>query len=733
MAITYYSESKTFKLDTPNTSYCMGVQDSFGYLLHYYYGRKLGSANVSYLARTAEPPYTPDRNNRDKLSFLDCAPFEYPTGGIGDFREHCLEIRTAGGHNAVELAYRGHSIEKGKRPLPGLPATFGAEADCESLYITLEDPLLGLEVELQYSAFTDLDVITRSAKITNLGTKEKTIYLTKVLSACLDMDNRDYSMLSLHGAWARERHIQYRKLGIGRQGVFSERGETGHQDNCFIALTSPNVDQTCGEVYGFHFVYSGNFEAQSGVDQFDQVRTVMGINPYHFCWKLEVGDSFQAPEVVMVYSDEGLGKMTRTYHDLYRNHLIRSAWRNQKRPILINNWEGTYFDFNTEKLLAIARGAAELGIEMLVMDDGWFGNRFDDNRALGDWFVNEEKLPGGLKYLVDEVNKLGMKFGIWMEPEMISPDSDLYRAHPDWAIQVPGRTAGLCRNQYVLDLTREEVLEYVWDRIASILRSANIEYVKWDMNRQLSDIGGLSLDADRQGELYHRFVLAVYELQERLHREFPYILLENCSGGGARFDPGMLYYSPQIWCSDDTDAIERLAIQEGTALIYPLSAIGAHVSDCPNHTVGRVTPFETRGHVALAGTFGYELDITKLSSQDRDMIPEQVALYHKWNDLVREGDYYRIASYSENREYDCWEVVSKDKAQALVTFVQVLGRANCHSRRIRLQGLEPDAVYRVEGSDARFSGDALMYGGLNVANLWGDCRSKVIVLKKESK
>lgn len=733
MGITYCTENKTFKLDTPNTSYIMGVQDRFGYLLHYYYGRRLGSCDAAYLSRTAEPPYTPERNNRDKLSFLDSAPFEYPTGGIGDFREHCLEIKTAGGHNAVELSYRSHTIEKGKRPLPGLPATFGTEVDCESLYITLEDAILGLEVELQYTAFTDLDVITRSVKIKNLGTAEAVIYLTKVLSACLDMDNQDFSMLSLHGSWARERRIQYRKLGIGRQGVFSERGETSHQDNCFIALTSLNVTQASGEVYGLHFVYSGNFEAQCGVDQFGQVRTVMGINPYHFCWKLEAGASFQAPEVVMVYSGEGLGRMTRTYHDLYRNHLIRSAWRDKKRPILINNWEGTYFDFNTEKLLAIARGAAERGIEMLVMDDGWFGNRCDDNRALGDWFVNEEKLPGGLKYLVDEVNKLGMKFGIWMEPEMISPDSDLYRAHPDWAIQVPGRTAGLCRNQYVLDLTRPEVLEYVWERIAAILHSANIEYVKWDMNRQLSDIGSFALSADRQGELYHRYVLAVYELQERLHREFPDVLLENCSGGGARFDPGMLYYSPQIWCSDDTDAIERLSIQEGTALVYPLSSMGAHVSDCPNHTVGRVTPFETRGHVALAGTFGYELDITKLSQQDRDMIPQQVALYHRWNDLVREGDYYRIASYSENREYDCWEVVSKDKHQALVTFVQVLGRANCHSRRIRLQGLAPDAKYRLEGSDEVYGGDVLMYAGLNITNLWGDYRSKLIVLTKEGK
>ena len=730
MSIRYDAEKKLFQLDTPNTSYVLGVKDSFGYLLHYYYGKRLNPGDVSYLARTKEPPYTPDRNARDKLSFLDSAPFEYPTGGIGDFREHCLEVRTQSGHNAVELQYCGHRILAGKPTLAGLPATFGTEQECDSLEITLLDPILDLEVKLLYTAFRDVDVITRSLRVTNRGGREEAIYLTKVLSACLDMDNADYSLLTLHGSWARERRVQYRKIGYGKQGSFSERGETSHQEHPFAALTSPNVTQSCGEVYAMHFVYSGNFELQAGLDQFDQVRLVMGINPYHFTWKLGAGETFQAPEVVMVYSDAGLGRMTRTFHDLYRSHLIRSAWRDRKRPILINNWEGTYFNFNTEKLLAIAAGAAKLGIEMLVMDDGWFGNRYDDNRALGDWFVNEEKLPGGLAYLAGEVNKLGMKFGIWMEPEMISPDSDLYRAHPDWAIQVPGRVPGLARNQLVLDLTRREVLEYVWGRMQAILDSANIAYIKWDMNRQLSDIGSAHLASDAQGELYHRYVLAVYELQERLHTHYPDLLIENCSGGGARFDPGMLYYSPQIWCSDDTDAIERLSIQEGTALIYPLSTMGAHVSDCPNHTVGRVTPFQTRGHVALAGTFGYELDITRLSEQEREQIPQQVAMYHRCNDLVRTGDYYRLASYGENRQFDCWQVNSKDGKQALVTFVQVMGRANCHSRRVRLQGLNPQASYRDEQTNAVYGGDALMYAGLPIPNLWGDFQSVLISLKQ---
>jgi len=461
------------------------------------------------------------------------------------------------------------------------------------------------------------------------------------------------------------------------------------------------------------------------VDQFDSVRCMMGMDPYHFRWHLAPGESFQAPEVVLVYSGQGLGHMTRTYHRFYREHLIRSPYCHKKRPILINNWEATYFDFNTEKLLSIAREAARVGIEMLVMDDGWFADRRDDNRALGDWFVNEEKLPGGLGYLAEQVNALGLKFGIWMEPEMISPDSRLFRTHPDWAIQIPGRAPGLCRNQLVLDLSRPEVEEYVWSRIEAILSSANISYLKWDMNRQLADLGSAVTPA---GELYHRYVLAVYRLQERLVQNFPDLLLENCSGGGARFDPGMLYYSPQIWCSDDTDAVERLKIQEGTALVYPLSCIGAHVSDCPNHAVGRVTPFETRGHVALAGTFGYELDITRIPQADRDSIPAQVEQYHRYNDLIREGDYYRLASYRENGEYDCWQVIAPGGSEVLVTFVQILARPNYHSRRIRLQGLDPAGRYRTGGKI--YGGDALMYAGLPVENLWGDFRSRLIHLEK---
>ena len=736
MMICYNESERTFKLDTPNTSYMLGIVDEEGFIGHIYYGRRLKDADAAYLMRTQEPPFVPGKNNRERCSFYDCFPFEYPTGGLGDYRESCLEIRTKDGHAGAMLTYVSHDIFQGKPALEGLPATFGTEEECMTLRLVCEDKHVGMRAELLYTVFNDTDVITRSVKITNVG--QEHFYLTKVYSACIDMDNNDFDMISLHGSWARERRIQRKTLGYGIQNVSSFRGESSHQDHPFLALLGKNTSQESGEVYAMNFVYSGNFRAQAEVSQFDQVRMSMGIHPQNFCWKLEAGESFQAPEAVMTYTDKGLDAMTAAFHKLYKRHLIRGEYKDKKRPILINNWEATYFEFNTEKLLSIAREASKLGIEMLVMDDGWFGKRNSDNCALGDWKVNEEKLNGGLKYLVDEVNKLGMKFGIWFEPEMISPDSDLYRAHPDWAIAIPGRTATESRQQYVLDLSRKGVVDYVYEAVAGILRSANIEYVKWDMNRQLTDLGSYGLPADRQGELYHRYVLAVYELQGRLVKEFPYLLLENCSGGGARFDPGMLYFSPQIWCSDDTDAIERLAIQEGTALIYPLSTMGAHVSDCPNHTVGRVTPFETRGIVALAGTFGYELDVTRIPEEDRKQIPEQVAMYHKYNDLVREGDYYRIASYSQNRQFDCWQVVNEDKSQALVTFVQVLNRPNFKSKRVLLKGLDADKRYRVcfANGDAVpepvvYSGDTLMKAGLLIPNPWGDFQARLIVLTAE--
>lgn len=722
MAICYEEKNKIFRLDTKKSTYLIGLTPE-GYVGHIYYGDRLFHDVDSCLLRMEEAPFTPSVNKREKSAFLDAFPMEYPTGGIGDYRESCLNIRNEQGCMGSEFHYVSHEIYKGKRALEGLPASFGNEDEVETLEILMEDPVLEVSLVICYSAFEKENVITRNVRICNHG--KQTLKLEKVYSACLDMDNEEFEMITLCGSWARERRIQRHELHYGKQSASSAKGESSHQEHPFLALVTPGTNQLQGKVYAMNFVYSGNFLAQAELSQFDSVRMVMGINREEFCWNLRKGETFQAPEAVLVYSGEGLGEMTRSFHDFYRNHMIRSPYLHKKRPILINNWEATYFDFDTDKLLAIAREAKKSGIEMLVMDDGWFGERNLDNSSLGDWTVNEKKIKGGLKHLVDEVNAIGLEFGIWFEPEMISPDSELYRKHPEWAIQIQGREATQSRCQYVLDLSRPEVQDYAYECVAKILRSANIAYVKWDMNRQLSDLGSSWLDRESQQELFHRYVLGLYRMQERLVTEFPNLLLENCSGGGARFDPGMLYYSPQIWCSDDTDAVERLAIQEGTAFIYPLSAMGAHVSDCPNHAVGRVTPFETRGHVALAGTFGYELDITKIPQEDRDMIPRQTEMYHKYHELIREGDYYRIASYRENNSYDCWAVAAKDKSEVLVTYVQVLAGANRHSRKIYFQGFDSNALYRLEGTKKTYSGERLMKMGFLMEALTGDFRSRL--------
>ena len=723
MGIYFDEEKKIFKLDTENTSYLIGLTGE-GYVGHIYYGKKLLRTGGRYLLRTEKSPSV---LKREKSSFLDTFPMEYPTCGVGDYRESCLDVMNLMGQTGCEFFYRSHEVIEGKPALKGLPASFGKAGETETLFIHCEDPVLGLLVTLSYSVFMKEDVITRSVKIENKSTS--TLVLDKVYSACLDMDNRDFEMVSLAGSWGRERRIQRSALSYGRKNMSSVRGESSHQEHPFMALVTPETTQDQGEAYGMHFVYSGNFMAQAELGQYDQVRAVMGINAWQFSWQLLPSESFQAPEVVLVYSDEGLGKMSRSLHDFYRNHMIRSPYVFKKRPILINNWEATYFNFNTEKLLDIAREAKKAGIEMLVMDDGWFGKRNNDNCSLGDWVVNEEKITTGLKDLVDKVNEIGLEFGIWFEPEMVSPDSDLFREHPDWAIGIVGRERTQSREQYVLDLSRQEVVDHVYECVAKILRSANIAYVKWDMNRQLCDVGSAVLPQNQQGELFHRYVLGVYQLQERLITEFPDLLLENCSGGGARFDPGMIYYSPQIWCSDDTDAMERLRIQEGTALIYPLSCMGAHVSDCPNHILNRVTPFSTRGNVALAGTFGYELDITKIAEEDREQIPGQVEQYHKYNHLVQSGDYYRIASWSSEKPYDCWAVVSKDREEVLVTCVQVLASPNRNSYCMRLKGLDSEKLYCLEETGEIFGGDELMQCGILISGLSGDFQSKLFYFK----
>ena len=561
--ISYAEDIVLFKLDAKNTSYVFGATDD-GYLIHAYYGKKIEDEDLTYLLRLTENPWTLKTNARDKGTFMDAHAFEYPCHGTGDYREPCLMVMDDDGMTTTDLRYVSHKVYKGKPALEGMPATFANENEAETLEITCVDKHTGLEAVLVYTAFNDLDVITRSVRLKNNGTAP--LNVKRVFSACVDFDNDGYDFITLNGSWARERVMERCRLHHGKQGVDSVKGESSHQNNPFVALVSHTADEDNGEAYGFNFVYSGNFFAQAEVTQHKYTRLVMGINHFDFNWLLEAGEEFVAPEVVMVYSSEGIGAMSRTFHDLYREHLIRGEYKDKRRPILINNWEATYFNFDTEKLIDIAKEASKLGIEMLVMDDGWFGHRDADNSSLGDWFVYEKKIKGGLKYLVDEVNKLGMKFGIWFEPEMISPDSELYKAHPEWAIQVQGRELSMSREQYVLDYSNKEVRDHIYGMMKKILDSANIEYIKWDMNRQLTEVGSTTLPKNRQRELWHRYVLGVYDVMNRLTTDYPHILLENCSGGGARFDPAMLYYSPQIWCSDDTDAIERLKIQHGTSI-----------------------------------------------------------------------------------------------------------------------------------------------------------------------
>ena len=726
MGISYNQEERAFRLDTPGSTYLISIVDEEGFLCHTYYGRRIPDDNMGYLLRLPAGG-TDFRNNGRQADLMGRLPAEYPGHGLGDFRESCLQAETPEGYRSCGLTYLSHKIYSGKPALPGLPATYGGEGDCATLELRCHDRYLDLEVSLLYTAFEKLDVICRSARIENRGGKPVT--LTAALSACLDMDNKDFDLITLHGSWAYERMVSRRPVAWGRQGVGSLLGISSAEEHPFLALAEHTATQDQGQVYAMHLVYSGNFLAQVEMSQQEQLRAVIGIHPRDFAWRLAPGESFQTPEAVLAYSCTGLDGMTHALHDLYRNHLTRGPWKDKPRPSLVNNWEATYFKFDTEKLLDIARTAAARGIEMLVLDDGWFGCRDTDTNSLGDWVVNEKKLPGGLKYLADEVNKLGMKFGLWVEPEMVCPDSNLFRAHPDYALQIPGRPPMLSRTQLVLDLSRKEVRDCIYDQLRKVLSSANIEYVKWDMNRPLTDVASFCLEGERQGELFHRYVLGVYELQERMLTDFPPLLLENCASGGGRFDPGMLYYSPQIWTSDNTDAVDRLRIQEGTALIYPLSTMGAHVAACPSHTNGRSTPFETRGLVSLPGCFGYELDLTKLTEEELAMIPGQLENYRKYGPVFHDGDYYRLASYGGNQEYDALMAVTKDKKTAVIDYVHVMSRQRRRDVLLPLRGLDAEKRYRSSETGEIRSGAGWMYGGLLLPNMKGDFLGKLIVLE----
>ncbi len=723
MRIAFLKETGLFCLHTAHTTMLLQLAD--GFLGMAYYGGSLSAEKADFLLRTDCHPFTPAKLPGEAVNFQNTFPHAYPSYGCGDFRSAALRITQENGASACCPVYRSHRIYDGKPALAGLPHSFGE--CCRTLELDLADEAAGIQVTLRYTLFDDSDVIAQSVCIRNEGTSP--IMLDRAMSSCLSLEG-DLEMITLNGAWARERHIQRVPVHLGVQSVGSICGASSHWHNPFTALTAPETTETQGCALGAAFVYSGNFLASCEKDYNGGTRLLMGIHPDSFCWELLPSEDFCTPEVLFTCTNEGLGGMSRSFHDFIRNHIIRSPWQHRERPVLVNNWEATYFHFDTEKLLAIADAAKECGLDMLVMDDGWFGKRMSDNASLGDWFVNADKLPEGIAFLGRELKARGLRFGIWFEPEMISPDSELFRKHPDWAVQIPGRKLTLSRNQCVLDMTREEVRDYLFARLRDIIREGGITYVKWDMNRQLTECFSPVLPKHRQGEFSHRYQLGVYALQERLLTEFPELLLENCTGGGGRFDCGMLYYSPQIWTSDDTDAAERAYIQYGTSLCYPPSAMGAHVSVCPNHTVGRNSAFSARAHIALAGTFGYELDLTALSAQERTEVREQVAQYRKFSHLTREGDFYRLQSPFEG-ESAAWMLAAKDKSEALVTVFQILAKPNQRRAQLRLQGLQPDAQYRLEGTDAVYSGSLLMQAGMPVPPMWGDSQSQLLHLCRE--
>lgn len=664
--------------------------------------------------------------DNDRTYSLDTMPLEYPCGGVGDFRIPAIGVTHSDGSTALDLRYKGYSVKEGKYGIPGLPAVYSEKTKAQTLEITLLDTAADTEVILRYGVLEELDIITKSIEIRNNG--DSPIFLKKAASLCLDLPYGNWEWLHFHGRHTMERLPERTPLIHGIQESSNARGTSSHQQNPSFIICSPDCGERYGECYGAFFVYSGSFQTQIELDQLNQTRAVMGINPKLFGWKLNGGESFHTPEAVMTYSGSGFSKLSHNFHKVIRGNICRGKYQLAERPVLINNWEATYFDFNTEKILQIAKNAAELGVDMLVLDDGWFGKRNSDSSGLGDWFVNEEKLPGGLGSLVEKIKALGMKFGLWFEPEMVSEDSELYRAHPEWAIKIPNRKPTRGRYQLVLDMSRKDVRDYLYDSIAAVLKSADISYIKWDANRSICDWYSGELSAEKQCELPHRYVLGLYELLERLNGDFPDVLIEGCSGGGGRFDAGMLYYCPQIWCSDNTDAFERTKIQYGTSFIYPISTIGSHVSVVPNHQTGRITPIEARAVTAMAGSFGYELDLGTLSDEEKSAVSEQIRRFIEYAPLIHNGKYYRLSDPTTDN-IALWEYASEDMSEVLIH--GMVFRTEPNMKRIAVKAvLSPDSQYRIEGSPKLYTGAALMNGGILLPKTWGDyCPIEIHLIK----
>ena len=717
MSIVYHESSRIFHLYNQTVSYIMMILPN-GHMGQLYYGKRIRDReDFSYLLELAPRDMASYLYENDRTFSLGHIKLEYGTYGSGDYRHPAAEILQADGSTYSDFQFSDYHIAPGKPELAGLPATYTEQPEeAETLTLILKDAHNGLELHLLYTLFAEGGILTRSASISNHGAAS--VEIQTAMSVCLDLPDHDYEWMQFSGAWARERALHTRRLEYGIQAVDSTRGHSSHEQNPFIILKRPSADEFQGEVIGCSLIYSGNFLAQAEVESHGTTRLMMGINPFCFRWELNPGETFQTPEAVLIYSSQGLNDMSQTLHRLYRNRLARGYWRDRERPILINNWEATYFDFTEEKLMQLASKAQKCGIELFVLDDGWFGARSSSKAGLGDWEANRSRLPNGLLGLAQKIESLGMKFGLWIEPEMVNADSDLFRAHPDWILQVPGRKPCHGRYQYVLDFSRQEIIDYIYEKIASILESAPISYIKWDMNRSLSDVWSSGVSAKQQGEVFHRYILGVYQMYERLTTRFPNILFESCASGGARFDAGMLYYAPQGWISDDTDAIERQRIQYGTSYGYPISSMGSHVSASPNHQLHRHTPLWTRANTAFFGTFGYELDLTQLSEEELSELKSQTAFMKQHRHLIQYGTFYRLSSPFEGNT-TAWMVISEDRTEALIGWYRTLNVPNGPFTRLHLQGLDESVLYDVteftEGHESAVSthyGDELMNLGL---------------------
>ena len=719
MSIQVNASNRLFHLQTKHTSYVFHVIED-GSLGQLYYGPKIPfKDDYANLNTREEHDCTNTRTDEDVEFQAELLKQEYAGLGKGDYRYPAFQITYPNGSRTSEFQYRDYELKDGKARLTGLPSTFADDSnDSQTLTVKLADG--DLELQLHYTIFADEDVIVRSTTFVNHG---KTVFLNRALSAQLDLPDANYDFIQFAGSWSRERHLHRSHLRPGTQSISSLRTASSHQENPFFMLARPHTDNNQGAVFCFNFVYSGNFLDSVEVDQFDTTRVLIGINPDEFGWKLNSGDSFQTPEVIFSYTDNGFNALSQQLGAFYAQHLINPHFAHQERPILINNWEATFMDFTEDKLMPIVERAKELGIEMFVLDDGWFGHRDDDRSSLGDWFVDEKKFNHGIAGFAKRVHDLDMKFGLWFEPEMISIDSKLYQTHPEWMIKTPGRGQTPGRHQFVLDMSRQEVVDYLFGLMSHIIQDAKLDYIKWDMNRNITEMYGADLPADQQLEFSHRYILGVYDLYDRLTKAFPDVLFESCASGGGRFDLGMMYYAPQAWCSDDTDAVERIKIQDGTSYGYTPSMWGAHVSAVPNDQVGRLTSIDMRAKVAYFGAFGYELDVTELSDEEQATIKQQVAFYKQYRKLFQFGTFYRLETPDTSDNVYGWETVSPDKQTAIGMRYQILNGANPAYIRYYFKGLDPERRYTVNDGSEVFSGAELMNAGYFVPRVMNRLQS----------